>query len=77
MECAVLGLYTFSGVGSGVRRQGLALSIGSNWEDLTWRLRQNPVSETLCGLNKYMKMDNGQKHNNCINVPSSQSLDLP
>jgi hypothetical protein len=29
-----------------VRRQRLALSIGSNWVGSTWRRRQNEVSET-------------------------------
>jgi hypothetical protein len=30
----------------------IVLSIGLNWVGSTWRRRQNPVSETLCVLNK-------------------------
>jgi hypothetical protein len=30
--------------------------------------RQNPVSETLCVLNKNRTMDNVQKHSDCINI---------
>jgi hypothetical protein len=56
------------------RRQGIALSIGHNWVGSTWRRRHNPVSETLCVLNKSRTMDRVQKHNNCINIPSSQTL---
>jgi hypothetical protein len=43
-----LVFYTLSCVGAGVRRYGLAPSIGPNWVGYTWRRRQNPVSETLC-----------------------------
>jgi hypothetical protein len=35
-----------------VWREWLALSTGPNWVGPTWRRRQNPVSETLCVLNK-------------------------
>jgi hypothetical protein len=34
-------------VGVGVRRYGIALSIGPSWLCFTWRRRHNPVSETL------------------------------
>jgi hypothetical protein len=44
------------------------LSIGPNWVGFTWRRRQNPVSETLCFLNKNRTMDNVQKHNICTDL---------
>jgi hypothetical protein len=34
---------------------------------------ENPVSETLCVLNKNRTMDNVQKQNYCVNIPSSQT----
>jgi hypothetical protein len=41
----------------------------------TSRRRQSPVSETLCVvLNKNRTMDNVQKHNNCVTIPSSQTF---
>jgi hypothetical protein len=36
------------GVGTGVRRERLTLSIGPIWVGSTWRRRENPISETLC-----------------------------
>jgi hypothetical protein len=54
-------------------RQGLTLLIGSNWVGFVWRRRQNPVSETLC-FKQSRTTDNDQKHNICINVPSSQTF---
>jgi hypothetical protein len=62
------------GAGTGVRRQGISLSFGPNWVGVTWRRRQNPVSETLCFdkinrtlfLNKDRTMGNVQQHNICI-----------
>jgi hypothetical protein len=47
-------------IGYGVWGYGLALSIGPNW-----KRRENPVSKTLCVLNKNRTMDNVQEHNNC------------
>jgi hypothetical protein len=35
---------------------------------------QNPVSETVCALNKNRTSDNVQKHNNYINIPLSQTF---
>jgi hypothetical protein len=68
--------------GISVRRYGLALSIGPNWLDFTWRRRQNPVSETLCFekwtrlfLDKDKKMDNVQKQNICIFIFSVSRRD--
>jgi hypothetical protein len=54
----------------------VVLSIGSNWAGSAWRQRQNPVSETLLVLSKSRTMDNVQKHNNVINIPSLQTLNL-
>jgi hypothetical protein len=36
--------------------------------------RLNPVSEILYVLNENSKMDNVKKHNNCINMSSSQTF---
>jgi hypothetical protein len=69
-----LGLCTLPCVGADVRRCELALSIGPSWVHFTWRRRQNPVSETLRVLDKNRTMDNVQKHNISINVPSSQTF---
>jgi hypothetical protein len=69
-------LYILSCVGTGVRREGLALSIGSNWVGSIWRRRQNPASETLCVLNENRTMDNVQKHNGYINISPSQILEI-
>jgi hypothetical protein len=35
--------------------------------------REDSVSDKLCVLNENRTMDNVQKHNNCINMPSSQT----
>jgi hypothetical protein len=45
--------------------------IGPNWIDSTWKRRQNPVSETLYVLNRNNRMDDIQKHNNCILIGCS------
>jgi hypothetical protein len=39
-----------------------------------WRWRKNPVSKMLCVKQKKETMDNVQKHTNCINISSSQTL---
>jgi hypothetical protein len=64
MVHAVFDLYTLSCVGAGVQREGLAPSLGPNWQVLT-EDRQNPVSETLyfkqkqdSVLNKNRMLDN-------------------
>jgi hypothetical protein len=53
---------------------GLALSSGPNWVESTWRQWQYPVYEMLCVVNKNRMMDNVQKHNNCMDIPSSQTF---
>jgi hypothetical protein len=57
-------------VGSGDRRQGLALLVGPNW--VGFLPEHAAVSETF--LNKNRMMDNVQNINNCINIPSSQTF---
>jgi hypothetical protein len=56
----------------------LEIEINSvDWSQLSILLskdRQNPVSETLCFKYKSKMMDNVQKLNSCINVPSSQTF---
>jgi hypothetical protein len=43
------------------------MEIGTS--SIDWaQLRQYPVSETLCVLNKNKMMDNVQKHKHCINI---------
>jgi hypothetical protein len=54
-----------------LRRERLALSIGSNWMGSTWRRRQNPVSEALCL--KGRTVANIQNCDSYINIPSSQT----
>jgi hypothetical protein len=55
--------------GLDVGTRGLALSIEANWVGSTRRRRQNPVSETLCVLNRNRTMDNVLKHNICPGCP--------
>jgi hypothetical protein len=61
MVYVVFGLYTLSGVDSGVRRQRLAVSLVLLPVD---GQRKNPVSEALF-LIKKLKVDNVQKVNYC------------
>jgi hypothetical protein len=53
------------------------LSMNKIWGEIhvedTQGQRQNPISETLF-LNKDWTMDNVQKTNSCINMPSSQTF---
>jgi hypothetical protein len=58
-----------------VRRRGLALSIGPNWCS-TWWQRQNPFSETFCLLIWNRTKEGVQKHINCMNIPSPQTLQI-
>jgi hypothetical protein len=48
--------------------------IGPNWVASTRRRGQNSVSETLCVLNKTRTMDNVQKRNAFIYIPSPQTF---
>jgi hypothetical protein len=49
-------------------RWELVLWIGPSWVGFTWRCRQHPLSKTLCVLNEDKRLDNVQKHNNCVKL---------
>jgi hypothetical protein len=57
-----------------LRLQVKPTQLGPIDRDSPYPQRQNPVSDTLYYLNKNRTMDNVQKHNICINVPSSQTF---
>jgi hypothetical protein len=74
MVCAVLGLCTLCCVGAGVRRWGLALSIGPKLSRFHLKMETESSLRNVVFLNKNRTVDNVQEHNIYINLPSSQSF---